>query len=160
MKTGWLILAVAALLGTTAFAVRYAAGRAQVAECASCCMPPADAHHALAWMKSDFNLDDAEFDKVCALHEAYLPKCDAMCARMAEAGAKLTGVLRDGAGMTPQAEAELRAYEALRAECTHAMMRHLTETAAVMKPEARRAFLDRVLPHLLSTHQHLTEITQ
>jgi hypothetical protein len=39
-------------------------------------------------------------------------------------------------------------------------LRHLSETAAVMKPEAGRAFMQKVLPHLLTTHQHVSEVTR
>lgn len=159
MKTGWLILMGAVLLGLTAFCARLALCNADAAKCASCIANSRDARTALAWMQADFQISDAEFQKICALHDAYLPQCDAMCERMAEAGTKLSSLLQSG-GMTPEAEAALRDYETLRAECQRATLRHLTATAALMKPEAGRAFMQKVLPHLLTTHQHVSEVTR
>jgi hypothetical protein len=79
---------------------------------------------------------------------------------MADASTKLNATLQGSPGMTPEVEAALRDYEAMRAECLHATLRHLSETAAVMKPEAGRAFMQKVLPHLLTTHQHVSEVTR
>lgn len=159
MKSGWLILAVAALLGITAFSFRLAISRSAECGCAASARS-ADAREALAWMKSELHLDDAEFDKVCALHEAYLPKCDAMCGRIEEAGARLSGALCHSGSLTTEVQAALSDYDAQRAECLRATLEHLTQTASVMKPEARRAFLEKVLPHLLASHQHVSEVTR
>jgi hypothetical protein len=160
MKTGWLILMVAALLGVGGFTARLASTKSE-AECVSCAANTRDAKTALAWMKKEFQLDDAEFQKVCSLHEAYLPKCDAMCERMREAGTRLSSILlQSGPGISPEAEAALRDYETLRAECQRATLRHLNETALLMKPEVGRAYMQKVLPHLLATHQHVSEVTR
>lgn len=160
MKTGWLILMVAALLGVAGFTARLAQSKSE-SSCVSCAANVRDPGTALAWMKSEFQLSEEEFQKVCSLHEAYLPKCDAMCERMKEAGTRLSSILtQSGPGMTPEAEAALRDYETLRAECQRATLGHLAETARVMKPEAGRAYMKKVLPHLLTTNQHVSEVTR
>jgi hypothetical protein len=160
MKTGWLILMVAALLGIAGFTARLALHKSE-AMCLHCAVDKRGAPTALAWMKKEFQLDDTEFQKVCALHEAYLPKCDAMCERIQEAGTRLSAaLLQDATGTSPAAESALSDYEALRAECQRATLQHLRETALLMKPEAGRAYMQKVLPHLLSTHQHVSEVTR
>ena len=176
MKTGWLILMVAALLGIAGFTARLALTKSG-AGCLSCSANTRDTPTSLAWMKKEFQLDDAQFQQVCSLHEAYLPKCDAMCERIREAGTRLSTILlqeqqqqqqQSGAGAgagvdavaSPEAEAALRDYEAVRAECQRATLHHLHETARLMKPEAGRAYMQKVLPHLLTTHQHVSEVTR
>jgi hypothetical protein len=160
MKTGWLILTIAALLGLAAFGTRLVLCKTDTISCAACAANSGDARTALAWMETELDLSEAEFAKVCTLHKAYLPKCDAMCQRMAVAGSKLTTLLAGSNGMTPEADAALREYETLRAECQRATLRHLTDTAALMKPEAGRAYMQKVLPHLFVTHQHVSEVTR
>lgn len=160
MKTGWLILAVAVLLGLAAFGTRLALCKTDTIPCASCGADYRHARTALAWMETEFDLSEAEFARVCTLHEAYLPQCDAMCQRMAVAGSKLTALLAGSNGMTPEADAALREYETLRGECQRATLRHLTDTAALMKPETGRAYMQKVLPHLFVTHQHVSEVTR
>lgn len=160
MKTGWLILMVAALLGVAGFTGRLALSKSE-ASCVSCAANAREPRTALAWMRSEFQLSEEEFEKVCSLHEAYLPKCDAMCERMKEAGTRLSSILtQSGPGMSPEAETALRDYETLRAECQRSTLRHLAETARVMKPEAGRAYMKKVLPHLLNTNQHVSEVTR
>lgn len=161
MKTGWLILVVATFLALAAFTtMRAIFGSNTNTACAACDPGRKDATTSLAWVKTDFQLSDAEFQKVCALHEAYLPQCDAMCQRMTDSGTRLSALLQSSTVMTPETEAALREYEALRAECQRKTLRHLAETAEVMKPEAGRAFMQKVLPHLLSTRQHVAEVTR
>lgn len=164
MKTGWLILVVAALIAFAAFiTMRVLCGTNTSAACAACAVCDSgtgDATTSLAWVKRDFQLSDAEFQKVCALHDAYLPQCDAMCQRMTDSGTRLSSLLQSSTSITPESEAALREYESLRAECQRATLHHLTETAAVMKPEAGRAFMHKVLPHLLTARQHVAEVTR
>ena len=161
MKTGWLILIIAALLAGAGYTVSKLSGRASIS-CASCAMSTPDTAATLSWMKKEFRLEDAEYQKVCALHDAYVPQCDAMCARIQRAGAQVSAALlkaEGGSRITPEVEAALREYEDLRADCQRTMLSHLVETANVMKPEAGRAYMEKVLPHLLSTHQHVSEVT-
>lgn len=160
MKSGWLILAGALLIGIAGFSARLLCESGHSA-CIHGTANSRNAEVALAWMKSEFKLSDNEFKEVCALHESYLPECDAMCERVAQSSAKLSSqLMKDGARMTPEVEAALHDYETLRAECLHAMLRHISDTAAVMRPEAGRAFMEKVLPHLLATHQHVSEVTR
>ncbi|QIF01777.1 hypothetical protein [Roseimicrobium sp. ORNL1] len=160
MKTGWLIFIIAVLLAGAGFTARVLSGKS-AGPCSSCAtMAAPDTATSLAWIKKEFHLDDAEYQRVCALHDAYLPQCDAMCERIQKAGTRVSAALLEGGSrITPEVEAALRDYEILRAECQRNTLRHLTETAGVMKPEAGRAYMAKVLPHLLTTHQHVSEVT-
>lgn len=161
MKAGWLTLMGAALLALAGFCIRAAFWNLVGASRASLELQDREAREALAWMKSEFRLTDAEFTKICALHDAYVPECDKMCDRIAVAGSKVSTVLlQTDANLSTDAESALRNYEAVRSECQRATLRHLHETAAAMNPESRRAFLAKVLPHLYATQQHVSDVTR
>lgn len=158
MKSGLLILLVALLLsGTGYFSSRLLKGRSSE-ECAACAASSVKTTDALSWMQRDFALSDAEFAKVCELHNAYIPRCDAMCQRMAAASSRLSSSLQPNPVMTAEAQAALHEYEAARDECQRATLQHVLDTAAVMKPEAGRSFVQKVLPHLLTSRQHVSEL--
>ena len=36
----------------------------------------------LAWLRNEFQLNDAEFKRITELHEAYMPHCTEMCRRL------------------------------------------------------------------------------
>lgn len=155
MKTGWLILLGAVVLsGTGYFSSRLPRDRA----CTSCDVAQLKSADALAWMRRDFDLSDDEFVKVCALHDAYLPLCDSMCKRMEEATTHLASALQTSHSMTKEAEAALREYETARAECQRATLQHVLDTSAVMKPKAGGEFVQKILPHLLTSSQHVSEL--
>lgn len=159
MKTGWLVLGGAVLIILASFSIRFAGSKMDDnTACVSCHDDSRDTRTALAWMKKEFQLNDMEFQKVCTLHEAYLPKCDVMCKRMSETSSKLIELLQTSGSITPEIEAALSANESSRSECQRETLRHLMDTAAVMRPEVGRSFLKKVLPHLLATQQHLTEV--
>jgi len=155
MKPGWLILLGAVILcGAGYFSSRLLGGRG----CVECEVALRKAPDALAWVKNDFALSDSEFTKVCALHEAYLPKCDAMCKRMASASERLSQTLQSSPALNGEADAALREYEIARNECQRETLQHILDTASMMNPEAGRAFLGGVLPHLLTSRQHVSEL--
>lgn len=159
MKTGWLVLGGAVLIILASFGLRFADSKKDSNPvCMSCHDDSRDTRVVLGWMKEEFQLNDMEFQKVCTLHEAYLPKCDAMCKRMTEASSKLIEMLQTSGGITPEIEAAISANESLRSECQRETLRHLMDTAAAMRPEVGQSFLKKVLPHLLATQQHLTEV--
>ena len=158
MKSGLLILLGAVLLGGTGYFSSHLLGGRNSEECAACVASSVKTTDALAWMQHDFALSDDEFAKVCALHNDYLPHCDAMCQRMAAASERLSNALQPNPVMTAEAQAALHEYEAARDECQRATLQHVLDTAAVMKPEAGRSFVQKVLPHLLTSRQHVSEL--
>ena len=159
MKSGWLILIGVLLFSATGYlSSHWLAGSRASEECAACNMAAPKTTDALAWMQRDYALSDDEFVKVCDLHDAYLPKCDAMCQQMAAATARLTEALKVNPTMNDEAQAALRDYEAARAGCQRDTLQHVLDTAAVMKPQAGRAFVQKVLPHLFTSRQHVREL--
>ena len=67
-------------------------------------MDTVDGHTRLAWLKKEFNLDDAEFKRVLQLHEAYLPECAERCRKIEEQNTKLSDLLSSSSEITAEVQ--------------------------------------------------------
>ena len=95
----------------------------------------------LAWLPTEFGLSETELTKVRTLHEAYVPECDRMCARIAAANRELSSVLAAATNVTPAVQDRLVAVATLRAECQAQMLRHFYEVSRSMPPDQGRRYL-------------------
>lgn len=86
----------------------------------------------LAWLCHEFRLTDAEVARIRPLHEGYLPKCAAMCARIAAKNRELADVLKGATNISAEVERKLAEAAAVRAECQAQMLRHFQEVARAM----------------------------
>jgi len=99
------------------------------------------AHPELAWLKTEYHLSEAQFAQVAQLHDAYLPKCAAMCARIDEQNAKVQELLAATNAVSPEIKEALAETARLRAECETAMLQHFYETSRPMPPEQGKRYL-------------------
>ena len=76
MKRVWFILLSGLVLAVLGYCATYFAGSAPT-RCISCSKTP-----ELAWLKKEFHISDAEFERVSKLHEDYLADCAERCARI------------------------------------------------------------------------------
>ena len=95
----------------------------------------------LVWLRTGFGLDEAGLAKVRTLHEAYLPECGRMCARIAAANRDLVALLAASTNVTPAVQDQLHAVASLRAECQARMLRHFYEVSRSMPPDQGRRYL-------------------
>src|SRR5579864_6745576 len=58
----------------------------------------------LAWLKKEFNLNDAELARITELHQAYRPHCVEMCRRIDAKNAELKELLARTNAMNPEVE--------------------------------------------------------
>lgn len=103
---------------------------------------------ALSWLRTDFQLSDAQFAEVRRLHEAYAVVCEQHCLAIQEAA-----IRRNQLKAAPGAEAAAlaaadRRVEELRQVCESAIAVHVREVAAQMAPEQGRRYLALVLPRI------------
>ncbi len=98
----------------------------------------------LQWLKDEFKLSDAEFKRVTDLHEAYLPKCREMCARIDAQNAVVQKMLENADHMTPEIGDALSQAAMLRAQCQRQMLGHFFEVSRSMSPEQGRRYLSWV----------------
>ena len=95
----------------------------------------------LAWLKQEFNLPDAEFRRICELHETYLPQCRAMCAQIDAQNTELRQLLGASTNVTPEVERLLAESGRLRADCQKMMLGHFFEVSRTMPPDEGRRYL-------------------
>lgn len=95
----------------------------------------------LLWLKKEFNLSDAEFERVSRLHEGYLPQCAEMCQRIEAKNAALRQSLAQTNVLTAEIERQLEEASQLRLECQKRMLQHFYEVSRTMKPEPGKRYL-------------------
>lgn len=111
----------------------------------------------LDWLRQEFRLTDAELARVRALHEGYLPKCAAMCTRIAAKKQALAQSLAGQTNVTPSAEMNLSELGALRAQCQTEMLRHFVEVSQAMPPEQGRRYLAEMQRLTLGFHEQIEQ---
>jgi len=95
----------------------------------------------LYWLKQEFHLDDAQFQRISRLHEGYLPQCGDTCRKIAEKNAELKDLFNRTNAVTPEVEKKLQEIAKLRAECQANMLRHFYEVSQAMPAEEGRRYL-------------------
>ncbi|MGH7970768.1 MAG: hypothetical protein ACREIC_18770 [Limisphaerales bacterium] len=138
MKKAALILLLGVLVSAAAFAGFYYLG---TAPCRAMMSQP---QPELAWLKKEFNLSDAEFDRITKLHEAYLPQCAQRCMRIAEQNRKLQQLLSGASSISPEIKNVLAQRAKTRADCEAEMLNHFLEVSRTMPPEQGRRYLQWV----------------
>ena len=98
----------------------------------------------LAWLKDEFNLNDAEFKRASELHAAYLPQCRDMCREIDAHNVKLQTLLSGATNMTPEISTTLAESARLRSECQSMMLKHFFQVSQTMPPEQGRRYLSWV----------------
>lgn len=147
MKRSLIILFGALALGTAIFAGSYfVAQRTTV----MCCVDPAD---DLSWLRTEFHLSDAEMARIRQLHDGYKPKCEEICAQIAEQKQELQTLLDNGTNITSGAQAKLDEIAKLRAQCQAQMLQHFVTVSQAMPPEQGRRYLAEMKRLTLGFHE-------
>ena len=105
----------------------------------------------LSWLKREFQLSNAEMQRVRRLHEGYLPKCQEMCGKIAEKQAELEKTL--ASGQAP--DEKLAELASLRAQCQAQMLRHFQEVSQAMPAEQGKRYLNEMQRLTLGSHQEI-----
>jgi hypothetical protein len=100
---------------------------------------------ALTWLRTDFHLDDAQFDAIKKLHEAYAPSCAEHCRMIREAAQARAALTAADPAAVAAAERKL---QELRTVCETAIARHVRQVAAEMSPADGARYLALVLPKI------------
>lgn len=135
MKKGPLILLLGLLASGLAFSGFYYLGTVR------CRDMMRESKPELAWLKKEFKLTDAEFNRISQLHEAYLPQCRERCKRIKEQDEKLQQLLATSKTVTPEIQNLLAERAKTRAECEAAMLQHFLEVSRTMPPKQGERYL-------------------
>jgi Heavy-metal resistance len=135
MRKGLVIFAFGLLVAVAAFCGMYYKGLQKEREMTRMETPE------LYWLKAEFHLSEAEFERVSELHRKYLPGCTEMCRRIDEQDTVLQQILATNSTVTPEVEKALEAAAALRTDCHKRMLNHFYQVASTMPPEQGRRYL-------------------
>lgn len=149
MKRPWLIIFGGLLLAVAAYTCVYLAGTASMRSVAESKQP------ALAWMQQEYHLTDAQFARLCELHDAYRPKCMEMCRKIDAKNVELQKLLAATNAITPEIKQALAEAAQIRAECQAGMLEHFNTVAQTMPPEQGKRYLEWVWQETLKTQQML-----
>jgi hypothetical protein len=95
----------------------------------------------LAWLKKEFNLGDAEYSRIVAMHKEYLPRCAERCRVIEELNSKLKRLVDDSPTVTDEIQGVMAERARMRADCEAEMLRHFLEVSRTMPPEQGRRYL-------------------
>ena len=151
MRRSLVILIGALAVGAAVFAGSFLIVR-------QCCVrqmaAPAD---DLAWLRREFQLNDADMTRVRQLHEGYLPKCADMCARIAAKKQELESTIAGSTNVKSTVEKKLTELGALRAQCQAQMLQHFAEVSQAMPPEQGRRYLAEMQRLTLGFHEQIEQ---
>src|SRR5258707_15081716 len=75
----------------------------------------------LGWLKREFALDSAHYEKVVALHHAYSPVCAEHCTRYVAAHRRLGDLLKNKASWSPERNAAFAEQAPIQSESQSSM---------------------------------------
>jgi hypothetical protein len=132
---------VVVLAGAAGFVTYRASGDGAVREALS-------RQDAMEWLRTDFQLSDAQFAAIKKMHDAYSTVCEEHC-REIQMAARARRELESAAQPDPAAIAAAdRRVEQLRLVCESAIATHVRQCAEAMSPEAGRRYMALVLPKI------------
>lgn len=135
MKRFILLTAGVLVLATVAYAIYYEAMTRPTKALLS------KPESKLEWLRREFDLTDAQFARITAMHDEYGPVCGEMCRRIVEANSKLEALIVASRELTPELDVALRDAAQVRQDCNAAMLRHVYMVAAEMSPEQGKRYL-------------------
>lgn len=138
MKKGILILVLGLIAAAAAYGCAYLVCTASARSLQRSNQPE------VAWLKDEFQLKDAEFNRVSELHAAYLPQCRDMCRQIDANNVKLQTLLSSATNMTPEITAALAESARLRSECQSMMLHHFFQVSQTMPPNQGSRYLSWV----------------
>lgn len=95
----------------------------------------------LEWLRHEFHLSDAQFNKIVDLQSEYAPACGEMCQRIMEANTKLDRLLSENREITPEVEAAIREAGLVQYDCRKQMLAHIYRVGAQMNPADGQRYL-------------------
>ncbi len=99
----------------------------------------------LAWLRHEFRLSEAQFQRIESLHSDYQPTCAEFCRRIAEQNRRLQQAALGTNRLSPEVAALVAETGRVRDECRSAMLFHLYAVSREMSPEEGRRYLSLML---------------
>ena len=138
MKRSYTILCLGIVVALLGYSTLYLSATARSREAAAY----AAARPELTWLKQEFKLSDAEFQRISDLHAAYLPQCREICGQIATKNAALKTILAQTNTVTPDIVNKLAEIAQLRAQCQKNMLEHFYAVSRSMPPDQGQRYLE------------------
>jgi hypothetical protein len=103
----------------------------------------------LYWLQSWLQLDAEQMHKVKALHLAYLPKCEELCHSVYLSNEDILTLSGRSTTVDAKLLSALDERARLAVECQQALLEHVYQTAACLRPEQSKKYLDLMVPYTL-----------
>lgn len=139
------LVATLVLIGALAGTAGVVAYRATTDEAVAEALAKQD---ALAWLRADFQLTEAQFAAIKQLHDSYSVVCEEHCRQIQEAAQARNALKAGGRADAAALAAADRRVEELRQVCESAIATHVRACAALMAPDAAERYLALVLPKI------------
>ncbi|MBI4624658.1 MAG: periplasmic heavy metal sensor [Verrucomicrobia bacterium] len=143
MRRLLVLLALVVAVGAGAYAIYYHRAMSGVV------VTPDGTDAELGWLKREFVLTPAQYEKVLALHHAYRPICADYCTRYIAVRKRLDGLLKNHATWSAEAGAAIAEQAKIQGECHASMLKYAYDVAACMSPEEGRRYLDMIKMQLM-----------
>jgi hypothetical protein len=95
----------------------------------------------LMWLRREFSLTDAQFQRIQALHIAYASKCDLMCQRIMNANTALDAAISRNKQVTPEVQQAMGEVARVQQDCRESTLAHIYEVSAQMSPSSAARYL-------------------
>jgi hypothetical protein len=118
----------------------------------------------LEWLRREFHLSDAQFQKIETLQSEYAPVCNEMCRRIMEANSKLDRLVSENSELTPDVQAAIKEAGLVQEDCHQQMLAHIYRVSAQMNPADGQRYLrlmkSRVIQPALSSDTAIRAATE
>ena len=109
----------------------------------------ADRDADLVWLRREFNLSDAQFQRIRALHTAYASKCDLMCQRIMNANGALDAAISRNKQLSPEVQQAMAEVTRVQQDCRQSMLAHVYEVSAQMTPSSAARYLQMMKQRII-----------
>ena len=100
------------------------------------------------WLRREFRLNDAQYVRIVALHEAYEPICADPCTRIMAMQKRMAELEQPGAKASPAYASAQEEWQGITRACNRATLLHLENVAREMDPAEGRRYLDLMVPRI------------
>lgn len=103
----------------------------------------------LHWLQNWLRLDAEQTKMVKALHLAYLPKCEDLCHRVYLSNQDVLALSTHNSTVDAKLRTAIEKRAKLAVECQQALLEHVYQTAACLRPDQSKKYLDLMVPYTL-----------
>ncbi len=144
MKKFLILLGLVIAVGAATYYVCYHRAMASVVV-----VTPDGTGAELAWLKREFTLTPAQYDKILALHHGYQPICAGHCSSYIDAHHRMEELLKTQTAWSAEAGAAIAEQARIQGECHASMLKYAYDVAACMSPGQGRRYLDMIKMQLV-----------